>query len=77
MVKRGVGPGEGYAKAREDQILNDARQNTGALGSATEMLGGGLPQAAWHEVVSPQPGCCHLHRRSPDVRLRRLRMRQA
>jgi hypothetical protein len=46
MVKRGVGPGEGYAKGREDQILNDARQSTGALGSVTELVGGGLPEAA-------------------------------
>ena len=77
MVKRGVGLGEGYAKAREDQILNDARQSTGALGSVTELVGGGLPEAVWQGAVSPQPGCCHLHRRSPNVRLRRLRMRQA
>ena len=33
--------------------------------------------AAWHKVVSPQSGCCHLRRRLPDVRLRRLQMRQA
>lgn len=45
MIKRGTfNPAEGYnyAKAREDQIMNDARRNTGALGSATEMLGGGV-----------------------------------
>lgn len=43
-IKRGVGLGEGYnyAKAREDQIINDARQNTGALGTAAEVLGGGV-----------------------------------
>jgi hypothetical protein len=43
-LKRGVGLSEGYdyAKAREDQILSDARRNTGALGSATELLGGGV-----------------------------------
>jgi len=29
-------------KAREDRILNDSRRNTGALGSATELLGGGV-----------------------------------
>ena len=29
-------------KAREDQILNDSRRNTGALGIATELLGGGV-----------------------------------
>ena len=31
-----------YAKAREDQILSDARRNTGALGSATDLMGGGV-----------------------------------
>ncbi len=43
-IKRGVGLGEGYdyAKAREDQILNDARANTGAAGTAAELLGGGV-----------------------------------
>ncbi|SHM40993.1 hypothetical protein [Bradyrhizobium lablabi] len=47
-IKRGVGLGEGYnyAKAREDQIMNDARANTGALGGATEMLGGGVAGGA-------------------------------
>jgi hypothetical protein len=44
MIKRGVGPSEGYnyAKAREDQIMGDARANTGALGTAAEVLGGGI-----------------------------------
>lgn len=47
MAKRGVGPSEAYnyAKAREDQIMGDARQNTGALGTATEVLGGGVSGA--------------------------------
>ncbi len=44
MIRHGVGPSEGYnyAKAREDQIMGDARKNTGALGTAAEMLGGGV-----------------------------------
>jgi hypothetical protein len=43
-LKRGVGLGEGYsyAKAREDQVMNDARANTGKLGTAAEFLGGGF-----------------------------------
>lgn len=47
MFKRGVGPKEGYnyAKAREDQIMGDARKNTGALGTAAEVLGGGVSGA--------------------------------
>ena len=32
--------GYNYAKAREDQLLEEARKNTGILGSAVEMLGG-------------------------------------
>jgi hypothetical protein len=43
MIKRGTfNPIEGYnyAKAREDQIMGDARKNTGLLGSAAEVLGG-------------------------------------
>jgi hypothetical protein len=43
MIKRGTfNPIEGYnyAKAREDQIMGDARKNTGALGTAAEVLGG-------------------------------------
>ncbi len=42
--KRGTGLGEGYnyAKAREDQIMGDARANTGLAGSAAELLGGGV-----------------------------------
>jgi hypothetical protein len=45
MVKHGTfSPKEGYnyAKAREDQIMGDARKNTGMLGDATEMLGGAV-----------------------------------
>lgn len=47
MFKRGVGPVEGYnfAKAREDQIMSDARKNTGLLGTAAEVLGGGVTGA--------------------------------
>jgi hypothetical protein len=43
MIKRGtLDPREGYnyAKAREDLILDDARKNTGAAGTAAEILGG-------------------------------------
>lgn len=47
MIRRGVGPSEGYnfAKAREDQIMGDARKNTGAAGTAAELLGGGVSGA--------------------------------
>jgi hypothetical protein len=47
MFKRGINPAEAYnyAKAREDQIMGDARKNTGALGSAAEVLGGGISGA--------------------------------
>lgn len=48
MIKRGTfNPVEGYnyAKAREDQIMGDARKNTGALGTAAEVLGGGVTGA--------------------------------
>ncbi|MBR1122102.1 hypothetical protein JQ628_11300 [Bradyrhizobium lablabi] len=48
MVKRGTfDPREGYnyAKAREDLILDDARQNTGVLGTAVE-IGGGVGAGA-------------------------------
>lgn len=40
--RRTLSPREGYnfAKAREDQIMGDARKNTGALGTAAEVLGG-------------------------------------
>jgi len=43
MIKRGVGPVEAYnyTKAREDEIMNQARENTGALGTAVE-IGGGI-----------------------------------
>jgi hypothetical protein len=42
MIKRGVGPVEAYryAKAREDLETEKARENTGALGTAVEVLGG-------------------------------------
>lgn len=43
MFKRGtLSPAEGYnyAKAREDLIMEDARKNTGALGTALEIGGG-------------------------------------
>lgn len=48
MIKRGTfNPAEGYnyAKAREDLIMNKARENTGALGTAAEVLGGGVSGA--------------------------------
>jgi hypothetical protein len=47
-IKRGVGLGEGYsyAKAREDQIMGDARANTGWLGTGAELLGGGVAGGA-------------------------------
>jgi hypothetical protein len=43
-ITRGVGLGEGYnyAKAREDLIMDQARANTGLLGSGVEALGGGF-----------------------------------
>jgi len=42
--KRGTNLGEGYndSKAKEDQILTDARRNTGAMGVANSVLGGGV-----------------------------------
>lgn len=47
MFKRGINPSEAYnyAKAREDQIMGDSRKNTGVLGTATEILGGGVAGA--------------------------------
>jgi hypothetical protein len=47
-LKRGVGLGEGYnyAKAREDQIMGDARANTGYAGTAAELLGSGVAGGA-------------------------------
>lgn len=44
MFKRGINPAEAYnyAKAREDLITNKARENTGALGTAAEILGGAV-----------------------------------
>lgn len=48
MIKRGTfNPAEGYnyAKAREDHLLDSARKNTGALGTAAEILGGGVSGA--------------------------------
>lgn len=43
-IKRGVGLGEGYnyAKAREDLVMNKARENTGLPGTAVEALGGAV-----------------------------------
>ncbi len=45
--RRNVGLAEGYkyAKAREDKIMEDARKNTGVLGTAAEVLGGGAAGA--------------------------------
>ena len=43
MIKRGTfNPREAYnyAKAREDLIINDARENTGVIGGAAELAGG-------------------------------------
>jgi hypothetical protein len=48
MIKHGTfNPAEGYnyAKAREDQIMGDARKNTGIAGDAAEILGGGVAGA--------------------------------
>jgi hypothetical protein len=48
MIRHGTfDPTEGYAyaKAREDLNLDEARKNTGALGTAAEVLGGGLSGA--------------------------------
>jgi hypothetical protein len=47
MFKRGINPAEAYnyTKAREDQIMGDARKNTGALGTGAEILGGGVSGA--------------------------------
>jgi hypothetical protein len=48
MIKRGtIDPREGYnyAKAREDLIMNKAREKTGLLGTAAEVLGGGVSGA--------------------------------
>lgn len=66
MVKRGtLDPREGYkyAKAREDLILDDARRNTGVLGSAAELAGGfgsgiGLARAGLTtgRVLAPNAG---------------------
>ena len=45
MIKHGTAdPREGYnyAKAREDKIMGDSRENTGLLGTLTEALGGGV-----------------------------------
>lgn len=65
MFKRGVGPGEAYnyAKAREDQIMGDARKNTGALGTALEIGGGvgsgiGLARggATFGNMLRPEAG---------------------
>lgn len=47
MFKRGINPKEAYnyTKAREDYLMNKSRENTGALGTATEILGGGVSGA--------------------------------
>jgi hypothetical protein len=48
MIKRGTfNPAEGYnyAKAREDLIMKKSRADTGALGTAAEVLGGGVSGA--------------------------------
>jgi hypothetical protein len=48
MIKQGTfNPAEGYryAKAREDLIMDKARQNTGMLGTGAEVLGGGIAGA--------------------------------
>lgn len=47
MFKRGINPKEAYnyAKAREDLIMNKSRESTGALGTAAEVLGGGISGA--------------------------------
>lgn len=48
MFKRAtLNPAEGYnyAKAREDLIMNKARENTGLLGTGAEILGGGVTGA--------------------------------
>jgi hypothetical protein len=48
MIKHGTfNPAEGYdyAKAREDYVMNKSRENTGALGTAAEILGGGVSGA--------------------------------
>jgi hypothetical protein len=45
MIKHGTfDPREGYsyAKAREDRIMDEARKNTGMLGTAAEALGGAV-----------------------------------
>jgi hypothetical protein len=56
---------EGYAKAREDQILNDARQSTGALGSVTELVGGGCRRRFGKECHrSPAAVICTVVRRT-------------
>ena len=65
--RRSVNLSEGYsyAKARENQIVNDARANTDALvaGTAAELLGGsvaggGLGRAGFttSRMLSSQPG---------------------
>jgi len=49
----GVLEGYRYAKAREDQLLDEARRNTGGLGTGAEILGGiarGLKPAWIHPV---------------------------
>jgi hypothetical protein len=47
MFKRGINPKEAYnyAKAREDLLMNKSREHTGLLGTAAEVLGGGVSGA--------------------------------
>ena len=47
MFKRGINPKEAYnyTKAREDLLMNKSRENTGMLGTAAEVLGGGVSGA--------------------------------
>jgi hypothetical protein len=67
MIKRGVNPAEAYryARARELGSLEAARENTGALGSAVEVLGGlgtgaraviGALPAAGRTAIQQAPG---------------------
>jgi hypothetical protein len=65
VYRRGVNLSEGYsyAKARENQILNDARANTDGLvaGTAAELLGGSQVVGLVVPGLLPS-GCCHPSR---------------